>query len=1202
MSRRPDRNGRPARQARARRLNLEPLEGRELLTLYTVTTTADSGTGSLRAEIGMVNGDGGSIGADQITFDIPGSGVRTIALQSPLPAITFPVAINGTTQPGFSSSNGVPVVVVDGSAAGAGADGLTIGAGGGGSIIQGLSIVGFTPVSGGGGGEGIFLSGAGGNQILDDYIGVEPDGTTAKANGSGVLVFSANNTIGGAATLLANVVSDNQFAGVLIAGSAATGNIVTGNLLGPDAGGKTASGNQTYGLVLMAPGNLIGGTAAGAGNVISGDVGPNQSTTVGPKGAGILVAGQAPGNLIEGNLIGTDLTGTSALLPSGVSVNYSNVYGIQFGTPGGSTGDDVVQETVGGSVSGAGNLIAGNIYGIQGTVASSTFQGNVIGLDAAGTAAIPNGVGFFLNATQTTIGGATLAARNVVSGNDGAVGAGPSGPIADGSGLTLSGDSDVIEGNFVGTASSGVAGSGLGNAVGMSLDLTNSTIGSTTSGDSNVISGNSGDGIDLSGSGGDVFHGNVIGLDIHGGADGNGGNGIVIQGPLPPPTTPLALAITIGGTTPGQGNLIAHNGGAGVDVTASEATGITGVGIRGNTIFANAKLGIDTQGTGVPVPTTLFINGATVSNGMVTITGVYFDAPSTTVAIDLFGNAADPSGYGQGPVFLGTVSVTTAASGFAVFSATYTEPTTPYTAFSATYTGPSGNTSEFAANYPTVAGASTADLKVTATASSTSVTVGGGVILDETITNTGPSTANNVVFYDSLVTTFSNAMIMTSQGTSTIGTDNVFTASLGSLAPGASASVVISGMPSTAGTVADQPGASSTTFDPNYLNNIAQQTIVVHPASTGPSADLAIIQSASTASPLVGVPVTYTITVGNVGPSTSTDATVYDTVPAGMTIVSVKSSQGVPATFSGNLVTLNLGTVADLGLATVTIVAMPTATGSVTNLATVSGAEFDPVFANNRSILTSTVAANIHFYLAQPTTATVGAVGQPLIFTVVFENFGPSTATNVTLVDNLPSNASYLSSAHSQGAAPTIVNNQLTENFGTLAAGAVAILQLIVMPTAIGPATNVAAVYTPDVPSAAASVASSTVPIVAGPSVTAVNGHNSNAQIVLSFNEALNSATATNLANYQLVSLGTTGTGTATSVKISSVIYNVTTHAVTITTAQPLNSKLYYRLTVLGATASGVTDTLGRKLASTLYGTAGSNSTTTFLAGTLPQV
>src|ERR1700728_4937857 len=107
-------------------------------------------------------------GPNTISFDIPGSGPRTISLQSPLPAITTPVTTDGTTQPGYSGS---PLIDLNGAAAGS-ANGLVIETSN--SAVVGLAINDF-------GGTGIVLYGAGtdGNVIEGNFIGTDPTGTQA---------------------------------------------------------------------------------------------------------------------------------------------------------------------------------------------------------------------------------------------------------------------------------------------------------------------------------------------------------------------------------------------------------------------------------------------------------------------------------------------------------------------------------------------------------------------------------------------------------------------------------------------------------------------------------------------------------------------------------------------------------------------------------------------------------------------------------------------------------------------------------------------------------------------------------------------------------------------------------------------------------------------------------------------------------------
>jgi uncharacterized repeat protein (TIGR01451 family) len=1186
MSRQPHHTERPARRSKARRLSLESLETRDLLSGFTVTTTADNGSntaptaGSLRAAIIAADADSStSDGGFLISFGVTG----TINLMSALPAITRSVGIDG------NGTNGLPQIEINGSGAGTGSNGLDFTAGTG-SIVEGLSIVGFTS-NAGQGGAAIFLEGTAASETLEsNYIGVELGGNTADANSSGIVVSTANNTIGGSVSGTGNVISGNTNAGLLLVGSGATGNLIEGNEIGTNAAGTSAVAN-TYGVLLMGPNNTIGGTTAGASNLISGNAVPFGSDS--EIGYGILFEGTATGEVVEGNKIGTDITGSNAV---------ENVFGVYFGTPGGSTTDNISLDTIGGTVSGAGNLISGNFIGITGNTSTTLIAGNIIGLNAAGTTALPNSDGIFLGATASTIGGTTTAAMNVISGNSASLGDA-------GTGLNLSGAADLVEGNIIGLTSAGTTGTGIGNVAGMILDLIGSTIGGTTAGSGNVIAGNSSDGIELNGTGTVALFGNLIGAEANGTVVGNGGNGIVvtISPPTtgPTPTVPLALNDSIGGTTVGAGNTIAGNSGAGIIVHNTYPTGVTGLGIRGNVIKQNAKLGIDLPGSGVPLPSTLFINGATVSGGQVTVSGVYFGFPSTSYSLDLFANAADPSGFGQGPVYLGTVNVTTNASGFAVFSPTFTEPSTPYTSFTATSTGPEGNTQEFSANFPTDTTGASAELTVTSTPSTTTATVGTPFTLTETITNNGTSAANSVVLYDTLPTTLVNASAVTSisGGSATFDSNNVLTADLGTLAPGQSVTVTITVTPTVQGTVTDQPGVSSTTFDPNYSDNFASQTITVNPAAAGPLADLGVTEVAS-APAMVGSNLTYTVTVTNFGPNTSTNATLNDFLPAGVTFLSATPSQGATASISGNLIIDNLGTILSGASATLTIVVIPSAPGLITNAANVSGAQFDTNSANNSTSLTTTVLAatpSIDLVLAQSVNSSTGVVGQHSIFTMTVTNHGPDAATNVILIDSLPAGVTFVNAAPTQGGPASLVNGVLTDNFGTLAAGASATLTLIVTPTVPSLLINYAGAYSADVPIpiAPVSFAFGAVSVPSGPSVIGVAKTNGNSQLVVAFDEALKASTATNKANYQLISLGTTGTGPAKTVAIKSVSYNATTHLVTITPSTALSPTVFYEIVVVGSTKTGIADTLGRRLVNPQYSTPGANFSATFNFGTL---
>jgi hypothetical protein len=172
--------------------------------VYTVVTnTNDDGPGSLRQAILNANVRPGS---DDITFDIPGSGVQTIALASALPSITDPLTIDGWTQPGFA---GMPLIELNGANAGLGANGLVIAAGN--STVRGLAIDQF-------GQNGILLSGGGGDLIAGNDIGVDADGTADGNAGVGVLIGdgASGNTVGGTTQGAGNVIAYNTGGGVAV--------------------------------------------------------------------------------------------------------------------------------------------------------------------------------------------------------------------------------------------------------------------------------------------------------------------------------------------------------------------------------------------------------------------------------------------------------------------------------------------------------------------------------------------------------------------------------------------------------------------------------------------------------------------------------------------------------------------------------------------------------------------------------------------------------------------------------------------------------------------------------------------------------------------------------------------------------------------------------------------------------------------------
>ena len=163
----------------------------------------------------------------------------------------------------------------------------------------------------------VLIDEASNNRIFGNYIGTDYSGTTSLPNATGVSIFLApGNFIGGDASEARNIISGNLYEGILIHGATATGNVVRGNFIGTDITGTEPLGNGGNGIrldILAGPAgsNIIGGLAAGDGNVVSSN-----------NGTGVVVANGSYDNQILGNYIGTDVSGTISLGNSihGVSI------------------------------------------------------------------------------------------------------------------------------------------------------------------------------------------------------------------------------------------------------------------------------------------------------------------------------------------------------------------------------------------------------------------------------------------------------------------------------------------------------------------------------------------------------------------------------------------------------------------------------------------------------------------------------------------------------------------------------------------------------------------------------------------------------------------------------------------------------------------------------------------------------------------
>lgn len=473
-------------------------------------------------------------------------------------------------------------------------------------------------------------------------------------------------------------------------------------------------------------------------------------------------------NVVRGNFIGTSPAGTavSADYPFSAAGNLNGGVMIDSGgfKPDGTRGT-AHDNVVGGTTPAARNVISGNAsFGVRisqniGTATGNQVQGNYIGTNAAGTAALGNGSGVFLTSTNNLVGGAVAGARNVISGNN------YSTLTSVGVNLCCGASDNLIQGNYIGTDVTGTV--ALPNAVHgvlMNNNAHNNTVGGIEAAARNVISGNAVVGVAIgNSSSGNAVKGNYIGTDATGTAAlGNGYNGVHIA---------QATSAVIGGAEPGAGNLISSNLSGGVEIVSdntivqgnligTQADGTSPLGnpqygvrvggtsnliggraagtgnriafsqsgsvdfgsgvivthgintlIVGNSIHSNEGLGIDlgrnwitlndscdgdSDGSSNGLQNYPVLNSASSGGGNTTIQGTLNSKASTTFTLDFYANTAcDPNGYGEGQTYLGSATVTTDAACDASFTASLPIVVPAGQVVTATATDPAGNTSEF---------------------------------------------------------------------------------------------------------------------------------------------------------------------------------------------------------------------------------------------------------------------------------------------------------------------------------------------------------------------------------------------------------------------------------------------------------------------------------------------------------------------------
>ncbi len=743
---------------------------------------------------------------------------------------------------------------------------------------------------------------------------------------------------------------------------------------------------------------------------------------------------------------------------------------------------------------------------------NNLIAGNFIGTTATGLAPAPNrtaGIRLTNGASNNTIGGTTPADRNLISGNLGV------GILV----TSLNTDPNLITGNFIGTDLTGTLidpSPAIGDELGNGSDGISVTGGAdqlTISG--NVIAGNN-DGIHFSG-GGTTSHqviGNFIGTDLTGtvalpnrgngvnilsgaqriqiGAPGLGNviaantlNGIHIQSSASAATiqsnyigTDATQSLNLGNTLngiylsyssnnrPGEnfiggsganvGNVIAHNGEAGIRIDyPNQPTGSSpyvGAGntISSNSIYANGGLGIDlvllNTGTG-PTPndpspdadngpndlqnfpdlTRVSTNGTDAT----AIQGNLITRPNLPVRIEFFNNlVCDPSGYGEGMTLLGFYDGITDSTGVLNFNVTLPVGVSVGSFITATTVAqtvpPSNfrNTSEFSPCLPSV---STTNLVLTKTDNIDPVVVGNNLIYTLTVSNTGPEDATAVTVTDPLP--IGTTPVNVSPSGICTETSGLVTCTIGNLPAGASTTIQIEINVTATNDLVNTASVTGNEIESNYEDNTASQMTTVSFVSPTPT--------------FTSTPITVTATsISSTVPSTTT---AFPTQIASATAIASNTPNNIQmASSTASRTSTRTAT------ASRTATSVPSQTATRTPLPTRTATPSRTPISTNTHVPTSTPrpsqtpipSASATLVLPtmtnSPTPVPLEIEKEPVdddTYTITISNPGVAYVTQLLLTEQLRPGMSFISS---NPRSPTCqqIEGRITCQLGTLAGGA----------------------------------------------------------------------------------------------------------------------------------------------------------------------
>ncbi|WP_322919226.1 hypothetical protein [Nocardioides renjunii] len=320
------------------------------------------------------------------------------------------------------------------------------------------------------------------------------------------------------------------------------------------------------------------------------------------------------------------------------------------------------------------------------------------------------------------------------------------------------------------------------------------------------------------------------------------------------------------------------------------------------------------------------------------------------------------------------------------------------------------------------------DVRVAKSAQSDSFVPGAEGVYLVDVTTDGPSDARDVVVTDTLDASLDVLEATFDGGTCTV-VGQLVTCRRDLLPAGATAQarIRVSVDPDRSTPVTNVAEVTSSTDTGTGGNNRSETTTPVTP-----SADLAIVKTASATEVAAGEGVTYTLTVVNNGPSLAADTVVADVLPAGIVPAAATASAG-SCTISGQVVACDLGDVEPGAPVTIVVVGGTgpgAAAGARANQAEVSSATADPVPANNTSQVTVDVVTEADVQVTKTANGDSLVPGGAVSWSIVVNNAGPSTARGIVVTDTVPAAVTVTSAFHGTATPCTVSGQQVTCDLG----------------------------------------------------------------------------------------------------------------------------------------------------------------------------